>query len=335
MKMDQERQRLRDQWITSRIGSGQFELTAASEDASFRRYFRLRHNGRSEILMDAPPDREDSRAFAAVAEQLLAAGVNAPRIIASDFDHGWLLLTDFGQKLYLDALNAESADRLYGDAIAVLVRMQTGIEPALLPPYDETLLREEMELFRDWLVKAHLGLHLRPADEQMLTETFAFLAACALEQPRVFVHRDYHSRNLMVTAVNNPGVLDFQDAVRGPIVYDLVSLLRDCYIKWPHHRVSRWFSEYLQQARAAGLVTEYSDDCIRRWFDLMGVQRHLKASGIFARLYHRDAKPSFLDDIPRTLSYITEVATNHPELGRIADFINNDMKPPSTWTSRQ
>lgn len=333
--MDQERQLLRQKWVAAQIGGDGFELTAASEDASFRRYFRVSYNGRSEILMDAPPEREDNRAFVAVAEQLLAAGINAPRIIASDFERGLLLLTDFGQHLYLDALNAETADRLYSDAIAALVRMQTDIDPSPLPPYDETLLLQEMGLFRDWLVKTHLKLSLSSASERMLAKAFAFLANAALEQPRVFVHRDYHSRNLMVTSSNNPGVLDFQDAVHGPITYDLVSLLRDCYIKWPLQKTSQWLSEYLRQARAAGLAKESSDERMQRWFDLMGVQRHLKASGIFARLYHRDAKPDYLDDIPRTLSYITDVAPEYAELAGLTDFINHAMQPPSRWTSRQ
>ncbi|HEX5513613.1 MAG TPA: phosphotransferase, partial [Gammaproteobacteria bacterium] len=299
-------QRLSDlhHWLVQTLAMDVRSIEPASSDASFRRYFRIRHGGGSLIAMDAPPAREDSRPFIEIAARLRGIGLNAPAVLEADLEQGYLLLSDLGDQRYLDALDSETVERLYLDALAALERLQVHGPRAGLPDYDKPLLLREMQLFPDWLLERHLGLALDPGQRAMLEQTFEMLAEAALEQPRVCVHRDYHSRNLMVTAADNPGVLDFQDAVLGPITYDLVSLLRDCYIAWPRAQVEAWALGYLQRPQIRALVGEATSQAWLRWFDLMGVQRHLKASGIFARLWHRDGKPGYLGDVPRTLQYI-------------------------------
>jgi aminoglycoside/choline kinase family phosphotransferase len=313
-------------WLESELEFSDYTLVPASSDASFRRYFRVMHDGASFIVMDAPPDREDSRPFIRVAKQLFDAGLNAPEVLDEDLQQGFLLLSDLGSTPYLGALNEAGVERLYGDALGALASIQTCACDGL-PPYDRALLLREMELFREWLVGKHLGIALSDAQHAMLDSAFALLADNALAQPRVFVHRDYHSRNLMVTARNNPGILDFQDAVCGPVTYDLVSLLRDCYIAWPRARVEDWALGYQELAIQTGILRDEHDDPAQflRWFDLMGVQRHLKASGIFARLNHRDGKPGYLGDIPRTLGYITDLAQRHAALASLCAFVENEV----------
>lgn len=311
-----ERTLSRERWLARACPDARGPVVPASSDASFRSYFRVSTPRGPVILMDAPPEREDSRSFIDVAERLHDCGVNAPRILASDLDEGFLLLSDLGDDCYLACLDENSADTLYGDAIDALVAIQHYARTAGLPDYDEAMLRNEMALFPDWLLERHLGLDTTPVRAE-LEATMEALVANALEQPRVFVHRDYHSRNLMRTARDNPGILDFQDAVTGPVTYDLVSLLRDCYIAWPEARVDTWIERYRERAAAAGL--DVADAAtFRRWFDLMGVQRHLKASGIFARLYHRDGKPGYLADIPRTWNHIAALLDRHEELRPLA-----------------
>jgi len=313
-------------WLESELEFSDYTLAPASSDASFRRYFRVVHGGASFIVMDAPPDREDSRPFIRVAKRLFDAGLNAPEVLDDDLEQGFLLLSDLGSTPYLGALNEASVERLYGDALGALAGIQACACDGL-PPYDRALLLREMELFREWLVGKHLGIALDDAQHAMLDSVFGLLAENALAQPRVFVHRDYHSRNLMVTARNNPGILDFQDAVCGPVTYDLVSLLRDCYIAWPRARVEDWALGYQELAIQTGILREEHEDPAQflRWFDLMGVQRHLKASGIFARLNHRDGKPGYLGDIPRTLGYITGLAHRHAALAPLCAFIENEV----------
>jgi len=313
-------------WLESELEFSDYTLAPASSDASFRRYFRVMHDGASFIVMDAPPDREDSRPFIRVAKQLFDAGLNAPEVLDEDLQQGFLLLSDLGSSPYLGALNEAGVERMYGDALGALASIQTCACDGL-PPYDRALLLREMELFREWLVGKHLGIALSDAQHAMLDSAFALLADNALAQPRVFVHRDYHSRNLMVTARNNPGILDFQDAVCGPVTYDLVSLLRDCYIAWPRARVEDWALGYQELAIQTGILRDEHDDPAQflRWFDLMGVQRHLKASGIFARLNHRDGKPGYLGDIPRTLGYITDLAQRHAALASLCAFVENEV----------
>ncbi len=321
--MSQRLQQLQ-RWLAQGAGLSGFELTPASEDASFRRYFRVHRDAGTLIAVDAPPAREDSRPFLRVAGALGEWGLNAPRVLAHDLEQGFMLLSDLGQTLYLDVLAENTVERLYGDAIAAIGLMQArGLDRTVgLPDYDEALLRAELGLFRDWYLGRHLGLELDAAEGVALERLFALLVASALEQPQVFVHRDYHSRNLLVTERNNPGILDFQDAVYGPLTYDPVSLLRDCYVAWPRERVEGWALGFLDLARKAGVPLACDEARFMRWFDLMGVQRHLKATGIFARLNHRDGKPGYLSDIPRTLGYVREMCGRYAELAEFGDLLD-------------
>jgi aminoglycoside/choline kinase family phosphotransferase len=314
------------QWLEKELEFRDYTLTPASSDASFRRYFRVVHNGENLIVMDAPPEQEDSRPFIKVSGLLFDAGLHVPEVIDDDLEQGFLLLSDLGSEPYLDALNESSVERLYGDALGALATIQTCAADEL-PPYDRGLLLREMELFREWLVSKHLGITLDAEQNRMLDAAFTLLADNALAQPQVFVHRDFHSRNLMVTTRNNPGILDFQDAVRGPVTYDLVSLLRDCYIEWPRARVQEWALGYQELALQTGILREEHEDPQQflRWFDLMGVQRHLKAAGIFARLNHRDGKPGYLADIPRTLGYVAGMSGHHPGLAGLCEFISETV----------
>ena len=322
------RQTLLENWLAEQCGFSDFRLEPASEDASFRRYFRVHlADGSTRIVMDAPPDQEDCGPFLAVAGQLSDAGVHAPAVHAHDLEQGFVLLEDLGDRSYLAALDEESVERLYGDAMGALMSMQACIDPRGLPDYDRALLMSEMELFREWLLEVHLSTALTGDESRMLDESFALLADSALEQPQVFVHRDYHSRNLMAEVSPNPGVLDFQDAVSGPVTYDVVSLLRDCYVKWPKQQVLEWAWGYFQLAVHSGVMREEHEEDFMRWFDLMGVQRHLKAAGVFARLYHRDCKPGYLRDIPRTLEYVVEVGREYPELELLAAFVGEKVLP--------
>jgi hypothetical protein len=322
------------QWLAEVCpAGGDAQIAPASADASFRRYFRVTLAGATWIAMDAPPAQEDCRPFVDVAQRLRAAGLNVPEVVQADLARGFLLLTDLGHETYAARLAPETADDLYGGAIAALVRIQAHADPGDLPPYDAALLDREMALFRDWLLGRHLGLALTAAEEAALADTCTALRQAALEQPRTFVHRDYHSRNLMCAtgaagggSQHGPGILDFQDAVHGPLTYDLVSLLRDCYVTWPAVRVEGWLADYRRQAAEAGLDTGDSAS-FRRWLDLMGVQRHLKASGIFARLWHRDGKPGYLADIPRTLRYIVSVGPAHPGSAWLAAFVAERVLP--------
>lgn len=317
-------------WIRVALGQPQLAVEVASADASFRRYFRARDGERSWIVMDAPPDKENVGPFIAVAEMLAAAGVNAPRILARNLEAGFLLLSDLGNRTYLAELaDRERAEPLYQAALTALAQMQSGCAAhvASLPSYDAALLRREMELFPEWFLQRHLGIDIDAAMRRTLDAAFAQLIESALSQPRVFVHRDYHSRNLMSTVGEpqygpNPGVLDFQDAVFGPITYDLVSLLRDCYIAWPTERVTQWALQFRQQALTLGLMNSVEPAQWLQWFDLMGVQRHLKAIGIFARLWHRDGKRGYLDDIPRTLGYIRAVLPRYPAFKAFSELID-------------
>jgi aminoglycoside/choline kinase family phosphotransferase len=317
-------------WLREGLRFGEFELAPASADASFRRYFRVTRPGGSLIVMDAPPDREDVGPYLRVAEMLGEIGVHAPRVLERNTEAGFLLLTDLGSLTYLRALEKGGrADALYGDAIDALVEIQVrGTRHAKqLPPYNAKLLRFEMGLFPDWLLTRHLGLALDADEAAKLAQVMDLLTESALAQPRVFVHRDYHSRNLMVCPGGNPGILDFQDAVHGPLTYDLVSLLRDCYIAWPAEQVRDWVAAYCRRAEAQGLELAGEDSQFGRWFDLMCVQRHLKTSGIFCRLWYRDGKPGYLDDIPRTLGYVREAAGRHAELAALVDLLDRRVLP--------
>lgn len=314
-------------WLRRDLGLPNFELTPASSDASFRRYFRVAFHDETRIVMDAPPDKEDIGPFVKVARLMTDMGLHVPRILEENHDEGFLLLSDLGTEQYLSHLNNDNVGRLYGDALDALAELQArGPRADELPPYDRALLLREMELFREWFLGRHLQLILSEEDHKLLDEAFALLADSALEQPRVTVHRDYHSRNLMVSEPN-PGILDFQDAVIGPLTYDLVSLLKDCYIAWPRHWVEQWALGFHDIALAAGITDMRDQGEFLRWFDLMGVQRHLKAIGIFARLNIRDGKPGYLKDIPRTLDYVRDVAGRYRDLRPLSGFIEAQVAP--------
>ncbi len=329
--MDKRFEALRE-WTGRALGAGAFDIRPASADASFRRYFRVTFGSRSLIVMDAPPEKGDTRPYVAIARHFHALGLNVPQVLEQDPGRGFLLITDLGEQPYLGSLNEQTVERLYGDALGALIVLQAGTSTAdnFLPDYDEPLLLREMEIFREWYLGRHLGLTLTAGQNRVLDEAFALLAGSALSQPRVWVHRDYHSRNLMVTRPNNPGILDFQDAVLGPVTYDLVSLLRDCYIAWPRARVEDWVKGYHELALQSGIPAGEDDAQFLRWFDLMGAQRHLKASGIFARLNHRDAKPGYLGDIPRTLGYVHEVSARYPELQPLQALLRELKLPGAT-----
>ena len=334
LEMTKRHQQL-NQWLIETICTKDYQLEPASGDASFRRYFRLKHNDETFIIMDAPPEQENCIPFIDIAERLLAANINVPRIIEKDIKQGFLLMSDLGDTQYLDVLTEESVDGLYINslyqaAMRELVLIQHQADTKNLPPYDEKLLLQEMELFRHWLLQEHIGLDLTVETQAMLDEVFKLLANEALSQPKVFVHRDYHSRNLMMSGsyehgVTNgsPGVLDFQDAVHGPVTYDLVSLLKDCYVKWPSQQIRVWANNFFDQIAKDHPNIDVAE--FMRWFNLMGVQRHLKASGIFARLCHRDGKTGYLADIPRTLSYIVDLSDEYPELRGLIELIQNQV----------
>ena len=294
-------------------------LTSASSDASFRRYFRWQGDGRSLILMDAPPPQEDCRPFVKVAERLAEAGVNVPQILAQDLQRGFLLLSDLGRQTYLDVIDAQNADGLFDDAVQALLAFQRLPMDEPLPSYDDALLRRELQLFPEWYVRRHLGVELSEAQQAAWQRICALLIDSALAQPKVLVHRDYMPRNLMLSTPN-PGVLDFQDAVYGPVTYDVTCLFKDAFLSWPEARVRDWLAGYWQQAGAGGVPVQAELDEFLRASDLMGVQRHLKVIGIFARICHRDGKPRYLGDVPRFFAYIDAVLARRPELAELAEL---------------
>ena len=280
--------------------------------------------------MDAPPPQEDCRPFVEIAAYLEQMGLNSPRVLQADFERGFLLLTDLGSTLYLAELgeNPLSADTLYDDAISALLKLQNqgSVFQKNLPSYDAKLLRFELSLFHDWLCERHLRISFSVAEEQSWNDCCEYLIDNAVQQEKVFVHRDYHSRNLMVTESNNPGIIDFQDAVEGPLTYDLVSLLKDCYVKWPDEKIRQWALSYYQRLQNE-LQNKLDAKTFMQQFELMGVQRHLKAAGIFARLLHRDGKTGYMQDVPRTLSYIVDIAPRYEELNFLADLISSRILP--------
>ena len=323
---DDRRTRL-ERWLAAELNGARYTLTSASEDASFRRYFRATlDDGRSFVAMDAPPEKEDCRPFVHVARLLQEAGVHAPRVHAQDLGAGFLLLSDLGTRTYLAELSAGDADELMRDAIEALIRWQLATRPGELAPYDEALLRREMNLFPEWYVARHLQRTLSAEQAQALERIFALLVRSALAQPAVYVHRDYMPRNLML-AEPNPGVLDFQDAVIGPITYDLVSLLRDAFISWPEQRVLDWSVRYWEKAKRARLPVSEDFTDFWRALEWMGLQRHLKVLGIFARINYRDGKPKYLQDTPRFLAYARAAATRYGELAPLVRLLD-EIAPP-------
>ncbi len=324
-------------WLEAILDIPIDKIHSASADASFRRYFRVHAGGCSYIAMDAPPDKYDAHTYVRIARHFRSIGLNVPQVLHSEVQQGFLLLTDLGDELYLSQLSQHTVERLYGDAMRALRLLQRdGGTGGKLSDYDLELLLAEMALFPEWYLGRHLGIRLTRKQRGVLDRAFDCLARCALDQPQVCVHRDYHSRNLLVTRKNNPGIVDFQDAVLGPVTYDLVSLLRDCYIAWPQTRVEAWVLEYHATALRAGIPVCEEPERFLSWFDWMGVQRHLKAVGIFARLRHRDDKFGYLEDIPRTLGYLLEVSARHADLqplhALLRDLRLTSMGTPSEVT---
>jgi len=302
-------------WAFQHLQLQAASFAPASADASFRRYFRIEDGARSWVLMDAPPEREDCAPFVRVAQLLLDAGLHGPRVLAQDLERGFLLLSDLGRRTFLHAVtvdNADNADALMSDAIDALIRWQLASRPGVLPPYDAALLQRELSLFPDWYVARHLRTSLTSAQAATMARIDALLIDSALAQPRVYVHRDYMPRNLMISTPN-PGILDFQDAVEGPLAYDVVSLFKDAFLSWPAERVIAWRGLYAERARRAGLPLPDAATFARQ-FDWMGVQRHLKVIGIFARIHYRDGKPHYLADVPRFIGYVRDVASRYDEL---------------------
>jgi aminoglycoside/choline kinase family phosphotransferase len=309
-------------WLAATLGSDDFSIAPASDDASFRRYLRIRRGAAqaSLVAMDAPPDKENCGPFVHVAHLLAEAGVHVPKIHAQDLEQGFLLLSDLGTTTYLDALDEHNAGSLYEDALDALLRIQRASRPGLLPDYDRELLEKELRLFPDWYVARQLQRELDAPQLQTLEKAFSTILDSNLGQARVFVHRDYHSRNLMVCEPC-PGILDFQDAVYGPITYDLVSLLRDAYIAWDEERVIDWAIRYWEKARAAGLPVPGDFADFYRDFEWMGAQRQLKVLGIFARLSFRDGKHRYLKDQPLVMSYLRRTCERYRELAALGRLL--------------
>ena len=319
-----------ERWLASLPGPPVSGIAPASGDASFRRYFRVWRDGETLIAMDAPPPHEDIGSYLQVARLLAATGVHVPQLIAVDEMQGFVLIGDLGGLQYLEALsNGADPEPLYADAIDALLRLQAaGTGPAIaLPAYDRGRLQHELELFPEWFVARHLGLRTNSGERRVIEAAFDWLCVQALAQPVVLVHRDYHSRNLMVCPGRNPGILDFQDAVRCPVSYDLVSLLKDCYIVWPRQQLLGWLDRYRAGASRLGLDVGSSRGEFLGWFDRMGLQRHLKVLGIFARLWYRDGKSGYLADLPRVLDYTLEVTGAVPELSDFDKFLRRRVVP--------
>jgi aminoglycoside/choline kinase family phosphotransferase len=306
-------------WTRHALGDAGLTLESASADASFRSYWRTRHAGRSWIVMDSPPAVEDPQPWLEIGARLSAAGLHVPAVQAQNLEQGFLLIEDLGSQLYLPALNDDTVDALYGDAMDALLRMQRDVDVTGMQPYDHAFLQRELEIMPEWFLRLHLGCTPECEEWDVLESAFTVLLHNALEQPRCFVHRDYHSRNLLITADNNPGIIDFQGALAGPVSYDLASLLRDCYVVWDRRQVEAWAETHRLRLREARLIDATVDRArFLRWFDLIGLQRHIKVLGIFCRLCYRDGKHGYLDDLPRVYDYVVDVAGRYPEL---ADFV--------------
>ncbi len=322
-------------WLQSHHGFDPDSIEVASADASFRRYFRARHAGGTWwVAMDAPPDKEDLPTYLRVSSLLESCGVHVPQVLAADTVQGFALIEDLGNTHMLTALNqGADPDQLYDQALDELARLQLSGDAASrqLPPYDRATLLREMQLLPDWYCVHHLAFQPDAAERGLLERSFGWLSDEVLQQPQVFVHRDYHSRNLMVMPVRSPGVIDFQDALRGPVGYDPASILKDCYVDWPRERVQHWVSAYRARLLAGGAtgraLAGVSEAQFLRWVDLIGLQRHIKVLGIFARLCWRDGKTGYLADLPRTLAYVQQAARLFPELAQFSAFIDARLAP--------
>ncbi|WP_448211832.1 aminoglycoside phosphotransferase family protein [Colwellia sp. MEBiC06753] len=313
-------------WLNENDLASTSNLQPMTGDASFRRYFRFRHQSQSLIAVDAPPQYSNNQAFIKVAQSLSAAGIQVPKIKAYCLNQGFFCIEDFGDTLLSSQLTEQSMANWYAQALALLPDLASNTSALDLPKFDADFIRMELSIFSEWLVTNYLGLTLSNDESKQLTDCFNLLVENCLAQPQVFMHRDFHSRNLMVLADNSIGVIDFQDAVIGPVTYDAVSLLKDCYVKWPTALVSPLFEQFVEKMQNH-LALDYPMSVWQRWFDLTGLQRHIKASGIFARLLLRDNKPNYIKDIPLTLSYIVDVASTYPELHFLANFVKTRVLP--------
>jgi aminoglycoside/choline kinase family phosphotransferase len=316
-----DRKRQLEQWLGVVLTEKAFTLSIASADASFRRYFRVHLQDKTLIAMDAPPEQESCTSFIDIAKLFLDCGLHVPEVIVQDMEQGFLLLSDLGNDTYLSQLNKDTAQPLYSDATNALINLQLASKPNVLPAYDAALLMREMQLFPEWYLAKHLNVNLDAAQQSVLDKTFTILTQNILSQTQVYVHRDYHSRNLMVCE-NNPGILDFQDAVYGPITYDLVSLLKDAYISWEEADMMDWVVRYWDAARKAGLLVPSDFSEFYRDFEWMGAQRHIKVLGIFARLSHRDGKDAYLKDMPLVMDYLRRVCGRYLELRPMLKLLN-------------
>ena len=318
-----------DDWLRTHLHGESFSIAPASEDASFRRYFRVTTATGTRIVMDAPPEHEDCRPFVKIARLFLRAGVNVPEVLDEDLENGYLLLTDLGSTTYLQVLDERNAGQLYGAATDALIRIQLASREGTLPEYDRALLLRELRLFPDWYIAKQLRASLSDAQSSALAAAYELILTNNLAQPRVYVHRDYHSRNLMVTEPN-PGIIDFQDAVHGPITYDLVSLFKDAYIRWDDEHVIDWVVRYWEKARKAGLPVDADFAAFYRDFEWMGVQRHIKVLGIFARLFHRDGKDRYLQDQPLVMAYLRAACERYNDLHPLLRLLDElDKRQPA------
>jgi len=314
-------------WTRTSLGNPALILEPASADASFRSYWRTHHDGRSWIVMDSPPAQEDPRPWLKIGQQLAAAGLHVPAVYDKDLQQGFLLIEDLGTQLYLPALNENTADALYGDALDALLRMQSRMDYRDLPPFDRHVLISGLEIMPEWFLGRHLGHKPDCGEWEVLEAAFSVIIRNALEQPRCFVHRDFHSRNLLIVPHNSPGIIDFQGALAGPITYDLASLLRDGYIAWPRERVEAWVESYRRKLIDAQLIAADVDaKQFLRWFDLTGLHRHVRVLGQFYRLWYRDGKPGYLADVPRVYHYVSSVARSYAELAEFAALIERHVQ---------
>lgn len=345
MDHDTPRATARLAWARATLEDPALTLESASSDASFRSYWRTTHGGRSWIVMDSPPDREDPRPWLAIGARLAAAGLHVPAVRAQDLEQGFLLIEDLGSRLYLDELTATNADALYGAALDALAVMQTRVRADDLPPFNHAVLVSGLEVMPTWFLERHLGHTPGCAEWDVLEAAFDVIIRNALAQPRCFVHRDYHSRNLLVvdaedtgtgaSALSSPGILDFQGALHGPITYDLASLLRDAYIAWPRERVEGWVDSHRQcLVRAGALDASLAPAQFLRWFDLTGLHRHVRVLGQFYRLWYRDGKPGYLKDVPQVYRYVLDVAHHYPELHAFGELIERHAEGIDLTRSR-
>jgi aminoglycoside/choline kinase family phosphotransferase len=317
------------QWLIQHFSDDNIQLTPLTGDAGFRCYYRFSHKGTSFIAVDAPPEKSNNDAFVFMQESLMKQNILVPEIVAVDLSLGFFCLADFGETLLADILTSENMSMIYQKAIEILPTLQSALSKstAEIPHYDNAFVELELNIFPEWLLTEHLSLTLTDIEQKQLKHCFSILTENIMSQPQVLIHRDYHSRNIMVLKNKELGIIDFQDAVIGPITYDIVSLLRDCYLKWPDEKVTLLLNSYIDLVANQYSLTHITREQWQRWFDLTGIQRHIKASGIFARLNYRDNKGGYLNDIPLTLSYIVEITERYPELSFIHQLLLNKVIP--------